>query len=465
MRRRQLRLMSAVVAASLTAVVWFGPAPVAEAAAPCSKFVAKVYDQVNPRSGGQALSSRGDHAVALRAAGNTTVRTTTMSAAAAPGSGLVAVHRMFHRAKGVFYYAYSTASIVRAEKNGFADQGLAFYASPKASSCLQPVFSYFKNGQYRFVASGADRRQLEASGWQKQGVRFYLGKAPSVISFAVYPDTQQELAESDTRFTGRSQWLLDTSSLLATRYALHTGDVVNWDTPDHAQYLKAQRSLSPLQGRLSYSLAAGNHDTAAVGVGGGAADPANTRQLVRDTTTFNRYLRPGMRRDVEYQPGQAENSYSLFAAGGVNWMVLTLELWPRKSVVQWARSAVASHPKHNVIVVTHSYLTAGGEIHKSAGYGATSPQYLYDNLIKRYPNIKLTFSGHTGTAAYRRDVGVKGNVIHNYLLAMHSNTTNPTRLVEVNVSQGTVASWVYAPLTKTSYPAYYRPPAAISWVR
>ncbi len=46
---------------------------------------------------------------------------------------------------------------------------------------------------------------------------------------------------------------------------------------------------------------------------------------------------------------------------------------------------------------------------------------------------------------------MKGNVIHSYLLAMHSNTTNPTRMVEINVSAGVVSSWVYAPYTKTSY--------------
>ena len=87
---------------------------------------------------------------------------------------------------------------------------------------------------------------------------------------------------------------------------------------------------------------------------------------------------------------------------------------------------VASHPKHNVIVVTHSYLTVERrDSSDNGGYGATSPQYLYDNLIKVYPNIKMTFSGHTGAAAYRRDVGVKGNVIHNYLLTMHYHHHQP----------------------------------------
>ena len=54
----------------------------------------------------------------------------------------------------------------------------------------------------------------------------------------------------------------------------------------------------------------------------------------------------------------------MISAGGYNWMVLTLELWPRNEAVDWAQ-AVAAHPKHNVIVVTHSYLNANGTIYTS----------------------------------------------------------------------------------------------------
>jgi hypothetical protein len=378
------------------------------------------------------------------------------------------VHRLYKASTRNLFYSYDSAEIKRAVlRYGYVDQGTAFYAATKSASCLQPVYSYLKNSRHRFAASAAERDTLKDDGWKEEKIRFYLGKVASVITFAVYPDTQNEVyRDNDSRFAGRSQWVVNTTSLLGTRYVLHTGDIVSWDTPGHDQYVRAQRAMGVLDGKLAYSAAAGNHDTAAVGVGGSAADPPNTYKLVRDTTSYNTYLRPGMRRSREFEAGRSENSYSLFSAGGLNWMVLTLELWPRKEVVDWANEVVAAHPKHNVIVVTHSYLNANGAIYTSnGGYGATSPKYLYDNLIKQYPNIKMTFSGHTGTAAYRRDVGVRGNVIHSYLLAMHSNTTNPTRMVEVNASAGVVSSWVYAPYTKTSYPAYYRAPAAVGWVR
>lgn len=468
MHRTQIaRVLGSAVALALIAAGGVGAVPASAATASCSAFVAKIYDQVNPSTQVQSLTARGDQAVTANATGYTTVRPVTMTAAVGSGSQLAGVRRLYKASTKDYFYANTATEIARVKKSGYVDQGVVFYAATKAAGCLQRVYSFVRSSKHRYVTTAAERTQLKRDGWSEEKNTFYVGKVASVITFAIYPDTQNEVyRDNDPKFSGRSQWLVAMKPLLGLRYAMHTGDIVSWDTPDHAQYVRARRALSVLDGQLAYSAAAGNHDTAAVGVGGSAADPPNTARLVRDTTSYNQYLRPGMHRTTEFQPGHAENSYALFSAGGLNWMTLTLELWPRREVVAWAREVVASHPKHNVIVVTHSYLSANGTLSTSnGGYGATSPQYLYDNLIKRYPNIKMTFSGHTGTAAYRRDVGVKGNDIHNYLLAMHSNTTNPTRLVEINVNAGVVSSWVYAPLTKTSYPSYYRAPAAVSWVR
>ena len=133
-------------------------------------------------------------------------------------------------------------------------------------------------------------------------------------------------------------------------------------------------------------------------------------------------------------------------------MALTLELWPRAGAVNWAKEVVRTHPDHNVVVITHAYLNGDGSIGGSnGGYGATSPQYLYDNLIKVYPNIKIVLSGHTGQAAIRTDTGAGGNKIISLLQTYHSPNTNPVRLVEIDTAAGTVTSRVYAPLTNTTY--------------
>ena len=270
------------------------------------------------------------------------------------------------------------------------------------------------------------------------------------FSIAVMPDTQQEVFSPGQRFKNRSDWLVAQSGpqALDLRFVTHTGDVVNWDTDDHSQYAWASRALQPLtDARIPWSLSNGNHDNEATGPGGGARDSKNTRTLFRDTTTWNSYFTAERYGAVNgaFAAGKTDNIYSEFYAGGKLWMVLNLEMWPRVEVVNWAQRVVAAHPHSNVMVVTHSYLNANGSIHQLAGYGATSPQFLYDNLISRYSNIKMVFSGHTGIAASRTDVGVNGNTIYSFVAAIHSNSTNPVRLVYINTKTGTIQSRIRAP--------------------
>ena len=106
----------------------------------------------------------------------------------------------------------------------------------------------------------------------------------------------------------------------------------------------------------------------------------------------------------------------------------------RARVVAWANGVVAANPTRNVIVNTHSYLAADGTISTSnGGYGATSPRYLFDNLMKLHPNIEMVLSGHVGQAAVRTDTGINGNKVVSFLQAFHS-TTNPVRLVEIDTA-------------------------------
>jgi len=277
------------------------------------------------------------------------------------------------------------------------------------------------------------------------------------FSIAAIPDTQHELSSStDTRFSKRVAWLVDHRVSLDLRYAVQIGDLSNWGNVAPEQFQKASTEIKPLEAVIPWSVAAGNHDTAAVCVGGSACPGADASVTVRDVSAFNRYFPPSRFPDLRgtFEPGKSENSYATFSAAGKEWLVLTLELWARPAVVAWANSVVAANPTKNVIVSTHSYLAADGTISTSnGGYGSTSPRYLFDNLIKLHPNITMVLSGHVGQAAVRTDTGVSGNKVVSFLQTFHS-TTDPVRLIEINTGAGTVTSRVYAPASDTSYPTY-----------
>lgn len=285
--------------------------------------------------------------------------------------------------------------------------------------------------------------------------------ADGVFSIAVIPDTQQEVigkyAIESKLFLNRTSWLVDNKDELDLRCVVHTGDVVNWGNEDKNQLEIASEAMAVLpENDIPATLCLGNHDTAAVGVGGSAADPSNTPVRVRDTTAFNEYFTLDTYSRLRPQTyGKIDNTILRFKAGGAKWLVVCLELWPREEIISWAKKQVEKRPDHNVIIATHSYLTGDGSIlQNNGGYGATSPVYLYDNLIKKYPNIKFVLCGHTGSSFVREDIGDNGNKIVTLLGAFHSNDKNPVKIVNIDVNNGKVNGYVYCPIDDSRMEQY-----------
>lgn len=276
----------------------------------------------------------------------------------------------------------------------------------------------------------------------------------TTFALAVIPDAQQEVLDAkDTRLADRMQWLVDNREKLNLKLVMQVGDLHNWDTPNHFQYERSTAAFALLdQAKLPYVLTLGNHDTAATKEGGSAA-PGNVHDNLRTTTTFNTYYPTTRFQALQgvFEEGKADNAWHSFQAGGLDWLVINLELWARKEAVAWAKTVVEAHPNHNIIVLTHSHLNGGNQIdQRNGGYGDNSPQYVYDQLLKPYPNIRLVFSGHAGRHAYRLDHGDKGNAIYQFSQCYHSNETNPVRLFEIDTQAGRLKTWVYCPSKDTT---------------
>lgn len=290
---------------------------------------------------------------------------------------------------------------------------------------------------------------------------------PGTFSIAIIPDTQNEVFGQDNRFANRTEWLVNNRDPLNLAFVLHTGDVVNWDTPDHAQYAVASNALKRLDDAgIPWIPAIGNHDTAAVCSGGSACPGQSAHDNLRRTQTFNQYFPLNRFPAVggAFEAGKVDNTYSTFTAGNQDWLVLNLELWPRSAAVSWARSVVERFSSHNVIIVTHSYLNGGGGIEQTnGGYGDTSPQYVYDNLVRPNSNVKFVFSGHVGDAATRKDVRPDGSTVVSFLGAFHSNSTNPVQILTVDTAAGSVSTRFLAPKDGTTWPQYAASVTGLSW--
>ncbi len=478
MRRSSLSLLLLALVATTLA----GTAPPASAASPCDALADPVYQVSKPEGAPTLLTAwrtEVDEAVARH--GYTTDSGVVFKASTRPADGLVALHRLHNPGSGDFVWLPEGSELDRAVAElGYVDGGTTFHVAPAGAGCGTPVVRFLKGSRHQYAMSAAAQDALTAAGWTREGVTFHAvapdapADVDTVFSLAAIPDTQNETNHpADTRFKNRMQWLVDNRASLDLRYVLHSGDVTNWGWLEARQYQIASDAFAVLDtAGIGYQAAIGNHDTRAVGFNGdkqnpgpgGAAyqdhpdcptvlgaDQCDSTILVRHTQEWNATFPPSRFAGVggTFEAGKSDNMFQTFSAGGVDWLVLTLELYPRVEAVDWAKQVVVSHPRHNVIVVTHSYLTGGLGINQGHEYGATSPQYLYDNLVKVYPNVKMVFSGHVGAWGTRLDTGDHGNTIVSYLTALHS-PDNPVRTLEIDTATGKVTTRLVTPSKQTT---------------
>lgn len=273
--------------------------------------------------------------------------------------------------------------------------------------------------------------------------------AEDSFTLAVLPDTQGEIHANGSPtgiFFQRNQWLLSNRSALNLKCMIQVGDLVNFY--NYRQYEAVSTGLKALDDAgLPYTMALGNHDTAAVGEWTGAAGAGKTNENVRVTQYYNSYFplsRFTLLKGV-YEADKIDNAWHTFSAGDLDWLVLNLELWPRAAVYDWAKAVIASHPNHNVIIVTHAYMNSNGSIQQdNGGYGATSPQVMFDQVVKPFANVRFVFCGHVGHANnYRVDTGTNGNKIYSYLQDEVAGK-GMTRLITINTKTGTIGSKMHS---------------------
>lgn len=290
--------------------------------------------------------------------------------------------------------------------------------------------------------------------------------ADGKFGLAIYPDTQKEVyAYINSLFVDRSDWVVSQRDALDIRGVLHIGDVVNWDdapirnpwtTEDHPQYEYAVEGLMPLRkAGIPTSLSIGNHDTMATGGGNGgsARDIRYTYTYQRMTDSFNYYLDDAERIPTwrAFEAGKVDNGYWTFEAAGARWLVLNLELWPRTSVVNWAKGVIASNRDKNIIIQTHNMFNGGCNI-DGAGqdqqrwiYGDNSPQRVWNQLVEPYSNVKVVTSGHTGNQCAKVFTTSSGNkVIGTLQNNANGKDYNPVRILEIDVNNGRATTWNYA---------------------
>ncbi|MBC7596960.1 MAG: metallophosphoesterase [Kineosporiaceae bacterium] len=408
----------------------------------CAALTAPVHLRTDPGTGSQLLTTD-------RAAADAAQLRDDSVAFLASTNARARLERVYHlrSANGRDAYSADRAEVAAWRELGYRQLDDGFFASPSAADCLLPVYELVRESdrQQALAITEGQRDEYLADGYAPRGVAFYAG-VDRQFSLAIIPDSQQEVLDDHGLWNQRATWLAEQEGALDLRYITHVGDVVNWDTDDHIQYERTKAGVATLDATgIPWSFSIGNHDTMATTVGGSARPGESAHTNQRITKTFNRYYGVQHAKNLQgtWEADKIDNSYSTFAAGGVDWLVLNMELWPREGAIQWAKGIVASHPDHNVIVVNHSFLEGNGSVKQSnGGYGDTSPQHVLDELISEFDNIAFVFSGHTGYTVQRALTGVHGNTIHAINTTLHARNDSPTRIVQIDTAGKTFSSEV-----------------------
>jgi len=119
---------------------------------------------------------------------------------------------------------------------------------------------------------------------------------------------------------------------------------------------------------------------------------------------------------------RSDNYYLEFKGGGMKFLILSLEFKPRDEALEWANKVIASHPKHQCIIVTHAYLMENGQRFKKIGYDieGNSGEDMWQKLVSQHENIFMVLCGHTAPNSRLISKGVKGNEVHQLLADFQS---------------------------------------------
>ena len=274
-------------------------------------------------------------------------------------------------------------------------------------------------------------------------------------TLVVLPDTEGYAGRRPHIFNAMMKWVTDNREARHIAYVLHVGDVTNNNTKQ--EWTNARAAFDHIEGKVPYVLAAGNHDYDGTE---GRLTYMNEFVKVEDLKKWPTFG------DV-YEAGKLENHYQFLDLHGCKWIVLSLEMGPRKEVVAWANQVLDRHKDRLAIILTHGYLYYGNERYNHLRGGQRASPYnfygdgadgemLWNQLVRKHPNVMMVICGHLSSqyVGYRKDKGDYGNVVHQMLVDYEKMRGGYgfLRLLEFLPDGKTVQVRTYSPVTGGTNP-------------
>lgn len=233
----------------------------------------------------------------------------------------------------------------------------------------------------------------------------------------LHPEAERKLwrdAYEDT-----IKWIIDNAEERKIAYAAHTGDIIENNIrkqidPNMIDQVQREFEIaSAIQKRLDDSgipngVLAGNHDN----------------RMGTDGAQYNEHFGPKRyeeaskqwREDAQYggpwKPGDNENHYDLFSAGGLDFVAVHLSYGVDQEEIDWANKIFRQFPDRNGLLFSHAYLTTSKEADgRDAPYSNAQGREQARKIVDANPNVVMTLSGHHHGVGLnvRNDAGEVGN--------------------------------------------------------
>ena len=344
-------------------------------------------------------------------------------------------------------------------------------------------FTGAKGGEAMFQDLSKNKNNVRIPNWTWSKTAKY-NPDDYAFSFMVVGDTQQlleyssiglakgELTKGNTYIDKVYDYIVANISKKKVKHVFGVGDITEYNS--YGEWSLAQENMSKMDGKVSYSVVPGNHDTTnwfvTNGGGTGIDNDAtrspyytyhmkdgsiqpiqgNTANLDKDTTInyYNMFFGEGTLYEDQWAysyvntntAASTRNTNTIHFFEGTDelkYMVVALEYGPTQDVLDWVSDIISQYPNHNVIITTHGYMWADenrslmvrgdenaeengrkkntGMIPTAGPNGekAYTGDEMWDYLVSQHENITMLLCGHvpSDTVVYRQDKGVNGNTV------------------------------------------------------
>ncbi len=245
------------------------------------------------------------------------------------------------------------------------------------------------------------------------------------FTIVALPDTQHyvDSAANYPRFQAQTQWIVDNRDTLNTVFVTHEGDVVEHVDASELEWQRADAAMDTLDNAgVPNNLTIGNHDV-------------NTTTGV--AAFFDQYFPPSRYTGFDWYGGYLgqlvtdpinrmnKNNYELFSAGGLDFVILHLELDIPDYALTWADGILNQYPDRLAIITTHLFVDTANARRTTSQFmsNGNSAEAIWQELIRPNCNVIMVLNGHYPGEGRRTDLNDCGEPVHQ-ILADYQERTN-----------------------------------------